>query len=248
ANDRVRVLVEAVRAGLSQPRQKELPCSLLYDELGSTLFQAITLLPEYGVTRAEMRLFHDHAADMAAVISHVETVAELGSGDGSKARMLLGFFANGSRTKYCAIDISERALANCAREMRGMTGVEFHPLNFSYSEGLRRVADLRNPGRPMFVLFLGSTISNFHPCDALAFLQEVRSTMQTGDALLLGVDLEKPVSQLLPGYDDPTGVTAAFSINLLGHVNRVLDADFDLRSFAHEARFNTAERRIEMHL
>src|SRR5262249_17567587 len=106
----------------------------------------------------------------------------------------------------------------------------------------------RNPGRPMFVLFLGSTISNFHRCDALAFLQEVRSTMQTGDALLLGVDLEKPVSQLLPGYDDPTGVTAAFSINLLGHVNRVLDADFDLRSFAHEARFNTAERRIEMHL
>src|SRR5262249_10850306 len=81
ANDRVRVLVEAVRAGLSQPRQKELPCSLLYDELGSTLFQAITLLPEYGVTRAEMRLFHDHAADMAALIPHVETVAELGSGD-----------------------------------------------------------------------------------------------------------------------------------------------------------------------
>ena len=247
-NDQVRMLADAVRAGLSQPGQKELPCSLLYDELGSTLFQAITLLPEYGVTRAEMRLFRRHAAEMGALLPNVETVAELGSGDGSKARMLLGSLTKGSRTKYCAIDISERALADCAREVRDMPGVEFHPLNFSYSEGLRRLRELRNPGKPMVVLFLGSTISNFHRHESLAFMREVRSTMDAGDALLLGADLDKPESQLLPAYDDPTGVTAAFSINLLGHINRALDADFDLRGFAHEARFNTTDRRIEMHL
>jgi L-histidine Nalpha-methyltransferase len=126
--------------------------------------------------------------------------------------------------------------------------VSLHPLKLSYLDGLKQIASDRSGDEATLVLFLGSTIGNFHREDAISFFREVRRELVSGDALLLGADLDKSIAQLLPAYDDPAGVTGAFNLNLLGHINRVLGANFDLRSFAHEARFNQVERRIEMHL
>jgi L-histidine N-alpha-methyltransferase len=118
----------------------------------------------------------------------------------------------------------------------------------SYTEGLRQVVARRNHGESLLVLFLGSTIGNFERGPADYFLRQVRALLLPGDALLLGADLVKPVPQLLAAYDDSIGVTAAFNLNLLARINRELDGDFDLSRFRHEARYNPAERRVEMHL
>src|SRR5262249_24289277 len=118
----------------------------------------------------------------------------------------------------------------------------------TYIDGLQQVVARRSAGEPLLVLFLGSTIGNFERAPAEEVLQRIRSLLLPGDALLLGAELVKPVSRMLLAYDDPTGVTAAFNLNLLGRINRELDADFDLRSFRHQARYNERERRIEMHL
>ena len=238
----------AVQAGLSKAGQKELPCSYLYDELGSALFQAITFLPEYGVTRAEARLLRRHAKAIADLLSPVRSVVELGSGDGSKTRSLLEALAAGGPLGYFPIDVSEYALNRCKRDLADLPTVRVCPLSLSYLDGLRHPSLSRTEEKPALFLFLGSTIGNFHRSEAVSFLRAVRSTMSTGDSLLLGADLDKPASVLLPAYDDPTGVTAAFNLNLLGHINRILDADFDLTGFEHEVRFNELERRIEMHL
>ena len=238
----------AVTDGLSKAGQKELPCSYLYDELGSALFQAITFLPEYGVTRAETRLLRRYAKTISHLLPPIHSVVELGSGDGSKTRALLEALAGGRPLDYFPIDVSEYALNCCKRELGDLATVRVCPLKSSYLDGLRHPSLDRIEGKPILVLFLGSTLGNFHRSEAVSFLRAVRDTMSIGDALLLGADLDKPASVILPAYDDPTGVTAAFNLNLLGHINRVLDTDFDLTSFVHEARFNEFERRIEMHL
>ncbi len=239
---------DAVREGLSKTGQKELPYSYLYDELGSALFDAITFLQEYGVTRAEGRLLRRHAKTIADMLQSVRRVAELGSGNGSKTRSLLEALAARGPLDYFPIDVSEYALACCKRELTDLSAVHVSPLRLPYMDGLRHRSWVASEGKAALVLFLGGTIGNFHRSEAASFLQSVRSGMVVGDALLLGADLDKPTSVLIPAYDDATGVTAAFNRNLLGHINRVLGADFDLTSFAHEVRFNERERRIEMHL
>jgi L-histidine N-alpha-methyltransferase len=233
-----------VRAGLLRPGQKELPSKYLYDELGTALFDAITHLPEYGLTRADHRLLRAHARDVAAVFDAPPVVTELGSGTGQKSRVVLE--AIGARQRYYPIDVSADALAACSQELVDVA--EVFPICGSYLDGLARVTAQRRGGETLLVLFLGSTIGNFErPC-AREFLSELRDRLQPGDAFLLGADLVKPAAQLLEAYDDPTGVTAAFNLNLLGRVNRELDGGFDLRAFKHEARYNAPERRIEMHL
>jgi dimethylhistidine N-methyltransferase len=233
-----------VRAGLARPGQKELQSKYLYDELGTALFEAITHLPEYGLTRADNRLLRAHAREVAAVFEAPPVVTELGSGTGQKSRVVLE--AIGGRQRYYPIDVSADALAACVQELVDIA--EVFPVCGSYLDGLARVTAQRRAGETLLVLFLGSTIGNFErPC-AREFLSELRDRLQPGDAFLLGADLVKPAAQLLAAYDDPTGVTAAFNLNLLGRVNRELDGGFDLRAFAHEARYNTRERRIEMHL
>jgi dimethylhistidine N-methyltransferase len=224
-----------VRNGLSKS-QKELPSKYLYDELGSALFDAITVLPEYGLTRADQRLLDRHAADLPMF----HTVAEFGSGSGRKTRAILEAAAP---DRYYPIDLSASALETCARSLAGLAQVE--PIEASYINGLDRVS--RN-GSPMLVLFLGSTIGNFEPRCRADFLQQARSRLQKDDALLIGFDLVKKLPVMLDAYDDPTGVTAAFNLNLLGRINRTLDANFDQRAFTHEARYDPQNRRIEMHL
>lgn len=232
-----------VRAFLTKPGQKELPSKYLYDELGTALFEAITHLPEYGLTRADTRLISAHAAGIAAAAGPA-VVVEFGSGTGQKSRIILQAFAG--RPRYYPIDVSPDALAACEQELVDVADVV--PIPATYLEGLARVAGERRADVPLLLLFLGSTIGNFDRACAREFVAEVRDRMRPGDAFLIGADLVKPVDQLMAAYDDPTGLTAAFNRNLLGRINRELGADFDLRAFEHEARYDPRERRIEMHL
>lgn len=236
-----------VRAGLAKP-QKELPSKYLYDEVGSALFEVISALPEYGLTRADERLLRRHAPDMVARLPSPVVVAELGSGTGRKTRWLLEALARRQAVAYYPIDISRAALARCEQELGRMESVSLVGFERAYLDGLLEVAARRRAGERVLVLFLGSTIGNFDRPAGEEFLREVRRILQPGDALLLGTDLEKPAPQLLVAYDDPLGVTAAFNLNLLARVNRELGADFDLGRFRHQVRWDERERRLEMHL
>jgi dimethylhistidine N-methyltransferase len=237
-----------VRAGLCRPGQKELPSKYLYDEIGSALFEVVSVLPEYGLTRADERLLQRHAADIVSRLKPQVLVAELGSGSGKKTRWLLEALARSQCTTYCPIEISPTALARCENELGRIECVSIVGFERPYLDGLLAAAARRNAQDHLLVLFLGSTIGNFDRDAAERFLTEVRRILFPGDALLLGTDLEKPLPQLLAAYDDPIGATAAFNLNLLARINRELGADFDLRSFRHEARYNTSQQRVEMHL
>jgi len=241
-------LAADVRAGLTKPGQKELPSKYLYDEIGSALFEVISLLPEYGLTRADERLLQRYAEDMAGRLASPLLVAELGSGSGKKTRWILEALARRQHTTYCPIEISPAALAQCEKELGRMDCVSIVGYERPYLDGLLEVAASRKPDEHLLVLFLGSTIGNFDRPAGEEFLAEVRRILAPGDALLLGTDLEKPVPELIAAYDDSLGVTAAFNLNLLARVNRELDADFDLSRFRHEIRYNAEERRIEMYL
>jgi L-histidine N-alpha-methyltransferase len=237
-----------VRAGLCRTGQKELPSKYLYDEVGSALFEVISVLPEYGLSRADERLLHRHSPDIVARLKPHVLVAELGSGSGKKTRWLLEALARRQRTTYCPIELSPTALARCECELGQIDCVSIVGFERPYLDGLLAAASRRQKDDHLLVLFLGSTIGNFDRDAAERFLTEVRRILYAGDALLLGTDLEKPLPQLLAAYDDPIGVTAAFNLNLLARINRELDADFNLAAFRHEARYNSTEQRVEMHL
>lgn len=241
-------LATDVRDGLLRPGQKELPSKYLYDEVGSALFEVISVLPEYGLTRADERLLQRHSSDIVARLKPHVLVAELGSGSGKKTRWLLEALARRQRTTYCPIEISPTALARCESELGQIDRVSIVGFERPYLDGLLAAASRRQKDDHLLVLFLGSTIGNFDRDAAERFLIEVRRILYPGDALLLGTDLEKPLPQLLAAYDDPLGVTAAFNLNLLARINRELDADFDLTAFRHEASYNSSEQRVEMHL
>ncbi|MEO7652439.1 MAG: L-histidine N(alpha)-methyltransferase [Bryobacteraceae bacterium] len=238
----------AAREGLSKFPQRELPSRYFYDALGSTLFEAITLLPEYGLTRADERVLEAHAPGIVGRLPSPLIVAELGSGSGRKTRWILQALARREYALYYPIDVSASALAECKRALSDIDSLGITTMEHSYLDGLRLVTARRSPGEHLLVLFLGSTIGNFDRQPGEKFLREIRSLLLPGDSLLLGTDLVKPEAQILEAYDDPTGVTAAFNLNLLARINRELDADFYLRRFRHEARYNRAEQRVEMHL
>ncbi|HWZ83902.1 MAG TPA: L-histidine N(alpha)-methyltransferase [Terriglobales bacterium] len=237
-----------VREGLLRPGQKELPSKYLYDEVGSALFEVISALPEYGLTRADERLLRENSAEIVGHLKSPLVVAELGSGSGKKTRYLLEALDSGRRTRYCPIEISHAALTMVARELGDIEHISIVGFEREYLDGLLEVADNRLPGEQLLVLFLGSTIGNFDRPADVKFLRAVRRILQPGDALLLGTDLVKPTPQMLDAYDDSLGVTAAFNLNLLGRINRELGGNFVLSQFAHEARFNPETRSIEMHL
>jgi len=246
--DPVARFAEEVRAGLMTTGQKELPSKYLYDEVGSALFEVISVIPEYGLTRADTRLLQRCAEEIAARLPDRIVVAELGSGSGKKTRWILEALTHDGPTTYHPIEISATALAMCARELGDLKSVSIVGLEEEYLDGLAKVASRRASGECLLVLFLGSSIGNFDRGPGERFLQNVRQELLPGDALLLGVDLVKPVSRMILAYDDPAGVTAAFNLNLLARINRELDGDFVLSRFRHVARYNAIERRIEMHL
>src|SRR5579875_3100220 len=237
-----------VRAGLSRSGQKELPSKYLYDEVGSALFEVITLLPEYGLSRAGARLLKRHAEEIIDRVPSPVAVAELGSGSGTKTRWILEALSRRQPVSYYPIDISRTALSRCWQELGRMDAVSIVGFERAYLDGLLDVSSRRQAGERFLVLFLGSTIGNFDRAAAANFLGEVRRILHPGDALLLATDLEKSVSELLLAYDDPAGVTAAFNRNLLARINRELDGDCDLDAFQHRAVYEEAEGRVEMYL
>jgi L-histidine N-alpha-methyltransferase len=244
----VRDFAADVRRDLAlTPRQ--IQSKYLYDGLGSTLFEAITRLPWYRITRAEARLLARYASQVVSGFTDPLTLVELGCGSGEKVAMIADAVRAGLRPlSVHLIDISPLALELSERTLGRLQHVSVVGHRATYEEGLRHAAAERAPGSRMLVAFLGSNIGNFDPPAAHEFLVRIRAALQPKDALLLGADLVKPEAELLLAYDDPLGVTAAFNKNLLVRMNTELLADFDLSAFDHRAIWNPGESRVEMHL
>ena len=215
----------------------------LYDALGSRLFEAITELPEYYPTRTEAGIFARRAADMAAAISPGLTLVDLGAGNCEKAARLFDVLRP---SRYVAVDISVDFLKGALQCLQRQ-----HPAMDMVGVGLDFSTQLTLPPEagegPRLVFYPGSSIGNFTPAQALVFLRQIRAAAQ-GGGLLIGVDLVKPVAVLEPAYDDALGLTAAFNLNMLLHINRLLGSNFAVSQWRHRALFNTAQSRIEMHL
>jgi L-histidine N-alpha-methyltransferase len=251
-------LAAAVREGLAAG-PKRLPAWLFYDAEGSRLFDQITQLPEYYLTRTERGIFSAHAGDIVARAAQCDPgatedkparlrIAELGAGSADKTRLLLRAAAARQGTLlYEPVDVSSSALQAARERIEGeIPGVHVLPRVMDYTRGFDLYPAAH--GERRLVLYIGSSIGNFEPQQASEVLEIIRSGLEPGDALLLGVDLRKDESTLLAAYDDAAGVTARFNLNLLARLNRELGADFDLESFSHRAVWNPAESRIEMHL
>ena len=236
-----------VRGGLLKPGQKELPSKYLYDEVGSALFEAICLLPEYGLNRAGGRLMQRHAEDLVRRLPMPVIVAELGSGNGTNTRWLLEALSRREAVSYFPIDISSLALHRCRQELGRIDSVSMVGFERAYLRASSKWPRGGGPANACWFFFLAAPLG-------ILTVQRVRiffsgqTILQPGDALLLATDLEKPVAQLMQAYDDPAGVTAAFDRNLLARINRELDADFSFPNFRHIVRWNDGERRVEMHL
>lgn len=237
--------VEAA-AGL-QARPARLPPKFFYDALGSRLFDAITELPEYYPTRTEAEILADHRAGIAAAVHGAvgrgATMIDLGAGSCAKAA---GLFATFEPARYVAVDISADYLQGTLRRLQQLhPNVEMVGVGMDFSARLALPAHLTHG--PALVFYPGSSIGNFAPAVALRLLREAHATA-AGGALLIGVDCVKPADVLEAAYDDALGVTAAFNLNLLRHLNRLMGSDFDVRQWRHVALFNRVQSRIEMHL
>jgi dimethylhistidine N-methyltransferase len=244
------VLTEAL-TGLTSTPQKSLSPWLFYDELGSQLFDEITALPEYYLTRTERAIFTDHADDIFLALGSAVTIAELGAGSAAKTGILLRAATRFQpRVLYQPIDISPSALDAAVISMSAISGVRIKPQVANYITEPFHIDRL--PQHKGLALYIGSSIGNFSPIEAGSILCNLRRHLQPGDALLLGTDLApgaaKSVETLIAAYDDAAGVTAAFNLNVLTRLNRELGADFDLTAFAHRARWNARCSRMEMHL
>jgi len=244
----VTTFAREVREGLSG-RPRRIPPRYLYDELGSSLFEAICRLPWYPITRAEKRLLATHAAAISWIAGRPLTIVELGCGTGEKLEILVDAFgARVPELRVVLIDVSAMALARSTR-LLGARGVgEVVSCQDTYEGGLARASSTWPSSGARLVLLLGSNIGNLEPGEAAAFLESIRGALRPGDHLLLGADLVKPAAVFEQAYDDPLGVTAAFNRNLLVRMNRELGADFNLDAFSHQAFWNAGERRVEMHL
>jgi len=242
-------VAKAVREGLSR-RPRQLPPWLFYDEAGSLLFERITELPEYYLTRTERGILSANAGEMIACAAEGNPlrIVELGAGSADKTRLLLAAaVAAQGKVLYEPVDVSATAL-EAARERieREIPGVTVAPRVMDYVHGL----DLDGEGSEerRLVLYIGSSIGNFEPEDAARLLVRVREALRPGDTLLLGVDLAKDIPTLLAAYDDVVGVTAEFNLNMLVRLNRELDANFNLRAFRHKAIWDAVHSRIEIYI
>ena len=234
------VAAEALSGLLTRP--KSLPPRLFYDQQGCALFARITTLPEYYLTRTEMALLPVVARDLAGLTAPGSVVVEYGASSEAKAELL--FARLRGPLAYVPVDVAAPALEAVRRRLRGR--IEVHPCVADFMRPLalpRAVA-----GRPVLGFFPGSTIGNLEPDDTVRFLRQARMTLGEDCLFLIGADLRKDAARLLAAYDDAQGVTAAFNRNILERLNREAGANFDLAGFVHQARWNGAEGRIEMHL
>ena len=240
--------VEALRNDALQgltATPKSLPPKWFYDKVGSELFEEITRLEEYYPTRAEREILEVRALEIAAT-SGCETLLELGSGSSVKTRLLIDAMrATGSLRSYVALDVSEDALRDAGLSLvADYPGLEVHALVADFEHQLNLLP--RNGNR--LVAFLGSTIGNFDPAGRAKFLRNLRASLGSGDRFLLGADLVKSPEVLLPAYDDASGVTAAFNLNVLSVLNSGLGASFDVDAFEHVAVWDEVNEWIEMRL
>jgi len=244
ADERERSLRDDVRAGLTAT-PKSLPPKWLYDARGSQLFERITELPQYYLTAAERSILEERADEIAAR-TRAETLVELGSGSSRKTRLLLGALTDaGTLRRFVAVDVSEPAL----RESLAQLEAEYPELEVAGVVGdfERHLGALpAGPGR--LVAFLGSSIGNFAPRERSGFLRTIRSLLVPGEHFLVGLDLVKDPARLEAAYDDPGGVSAAFSTNVLAVLNAELGATFDLDAFEHVARWDPANEWVRMTL
>jgi dimethylhistidine N-methyltransferase len=229
---------------------------LFYDARGSELFEQITALPEYYLTRTERGIFLEHASEILAAAAEDRCLAlvELGAGTATKTGLLLkAALQRQQSVTYCALDVSSSALEAARASISAQfPGVTVETRVTDYTANLTPIQPLQNPATRRLVLYIGSSIGNFDPADAVALLQRVRQRLAPGDCILLGADhapgTQKDTATLLRAYDDASGVTAAFNRNALVRINRELNANFDLRAFRHSARWNAGDSRMEMHL
>jgi L-histidine N-alpha-methyltransferase len=232
----------AAQAALLAPAASASP-KFFYDRLGSHLFEAITELPEYYPTRTEAAIFERHAGDLARCAGTGMTLVDLGAGNCAKATRLFPLL---EPRRYVAVDISVDFLHDALRRVqREHPSTEIVGLGLDFSRRLELPPDLVDD-RPVF-FYPGSSIGNFSVDEALAFLRRVRAHAD-GGGIVVGVDLVKPAAILEAAYDDALGVTSAFNLNLLRHLNRLIGSDFDPAAWRHVAFFNAAQSRIEMHL
>jgi len=234
-----------VLRGLNAPR-KVLPCKYFYDELGSALFERITELEEYYPTRTELGIMERYAAEMAGLLGPSCLLIEYGSGSSVKTRLLLNHLRDPAG--YIPVDVSGEHLRCSARALnREYPAFEVLPLCADFTRPLALPVCQKPAGRRV-VYFPGSTLGNFTPAEATALLRQTAVLCGRDGGLLLGVDLRKDPSVLEAAYNDRRGVTAAFNRNILVRINRELGANFDLNQFAHQALYDDAHGRIEMHL
>jgi dimethylhistidine N-methyltransferase len=233
-----------VIAGLTA-RPKRLSPKYFYDQAGAQLFEEITALPEYYLTRCELEILRERAPEMARFFPAGSALIEFGSGSSKKVRILLA--AAPTIAAYIPVDISSEMLVQEAEELRrDYPRLAVLPVEADFTQPFSLPAEAAGMAHTGF--FPGSTIGNFEPHEACAFLRHAGRMLGRGATLIIGVDLVKDVSVLNAAYDDAAGVTAKFNLNLLARINRELGANFDLASFSHEAFYNAERHRIEMHL
>lgn len=240
-------LAKDVRQGLTS-KQKFLLPKYFYDEMGSILFEAICRLPEYYVTRAEAEILAQSSGAILDAFPGPLTLIEAGSGSAAKTRILIdAVLQRQPALLYVPMEISQEEMVRSAKDLTAtLPTLEVAAFVGDYFDSFK-LLNAVNTQRKL-VLFLGTSLGNFEPPNDLSFLSMVRSVLQPGEGLLLGLDLKKSATILEPAYDDALGVTAAFNLNLLNRLNRELDADFNLRQFSHRATYNQELGRVEMHL
>ena len=234
-----------VIAGLSS-NPRTIPCKYFYDAHGAALFQKICELPEYYVTRTEIDILDRSRADIASQLGPNIELIGLGTGAGTKTRILIEALENPA--VYIPVDISEKQLRKSTALFRKtFRDLEILPVCADYLQSVVLPAPSRKPARNI-VYFPGSTIGNFEPEEAVQFLRRIANVCSGGGGLLIGVDLKKDQQVLEAAYNDSAGVTAKFNLNLLQRINRELGANFDLNQWRHRAVYNSIAGRIEMHL
>jgi len=235
-----------VRRGLLRS-PKSLPPKLFYDATGSALFDEITRLPEYYLTRTERAIFQRYAPQIIAAAGPEVAIIELGAGSASKTCLLLhAALQQQARLTYFPVDVSADALHSAAERLRAQfPALEVQPIVTDFTNGFRLPP---TSAARRLVLFIGSSIGNFEPEESIALLRRLSRRLLPGDALLLGLDLAKDPALLLPAYNDPQGVTARFNLNLLARLNRELGADFHFQSFRHVAEWNPRASRMEIYI
>ncbi|MCH9647486.1 MAG: L-histidine N(alpha)-methyltransferase [Deltaproteobacteria bacterium] len=240
-----------MRIGLSRS-PKKLPPRLLYDSLGSILFDAITLVPEYYLTRAESEILETSSGDLVDCLPSPLRLIELGSGSSTKTKFLIeAILKRQGSLRYLPIDVSESALEKSSRELlTAFPGLSITGFVSDYQRALDYLAkEERSPdGTHNLVLFLGSSIGNLNAASALGLLEEVRRALAPGEHFLLGADLKKDQGELLAAYDDTLGITRAFTLNLLVRINRELGGEFDITQFDYKVRYDVSLGRVEAYL